>query len=343
VTADSTLPGQGLFGRGLLGQERPVEILAAALASDRLPHALLLTGPRQVGKRTLALALASALTCSAPAAPCGACRACRLIADAGFPDVHLLELREGRQRIGIKDVQALRAELARRPSESRHRVAVIVDAERLSSEAENALLKTLEEPPSHAYLVLTTEDAASLLPTTVSRCRQLRLRPVSAARIAEHLEQRHGLEPAQAERLASLAGGRPGWAIAAASDPGRLERYEAALARLARAREGGKLARLEIARELAERWSSRAEEVREELRIWAGWWRALLRRQLGLDHDLPAEALAEVEREARRFSPALSRQALRTLVQAAADLDQNVNPRLALDLALLRLPAAGRA
>jgi DNA polymerase-3 subunit delta' len=343
VTADRGQYGQGRFGQGLVGQERPLEILAAALDAGRLPHALLLTGPRQVGKRSLALALASALTCSSPDPPCGACRACRLIAEGSFPDVHLLELREGRQRIGIKEVQELRSELARRPAESRHRVAVVVDAERLSSEAENALLKTLEEPPDHAHLVLTTEDAASLLPTTVSRCRQLRLRPVPASRIADHLQRQLGTEPAQAERLASLAGGRPGWAIAAAKDPSRLALYEAALERLARARNGGKLARLEIARELAERWSSRAEEVREELRIWAGWWRALLRRQLGLGTDLPAATLADVEQEARRFTPALTRQALRTLVQVAADLDQNVNPRLALDLALLRLPAPGRA
>src|ERR671935_236051 len=81
-------------------------------------------------------------------------RACRLSASGGLPDVHLIQLREGRQRIGIRDVQDLQTELARRPSEARRRVAVIADAERFSAEAENCLLKTLEEPPPRVQLIL---------------------------------------------------------------------------------------------------------------------------------------------------------------------------------------------
>src|SRR5438046_2065558 len=108
---------------GVVGHDRALEVLRAGLEADRLPHALLLTGPRQVGKRTVAIALARAVNCSPaqpaegdPAQPpCGACRACRLTEAGGYPDTHLIELREGRQRIGIGDIQQLQSELVRRP------------------------------------------------------------------------------------------------------------------------------------------------------------------------------------------------------------------------------------
>ena len=323
----------------VVGHERALEILRAGLDSDTLPQSLLLTGPRQVGKRTVALALARAVTCTGSDPPCGACRACRLAAGGGYPDVHLIELREGRQKIGIGDVQALQVELARRPAEGKRRVAVIVDADRFSPDAENCLLKTLEEPPPYALIILTAQEAEALLPTTVSRCRRIRLRPVPASAIADHLVKRVGLDGERARLLARLAEGRPGWAIAAATEPGRLEAYETALERLLRAAGGGKLDRLAVARGLAEGWSGKSELVREELRIWTRWWRDLLLVKLGLpEHAAHVDRRDELLRRAERYTEAELREAIAVLVQARADLDQNVNPRLALDVALLRLP-----
>jgi DNA polymerase-3 subunit delta' len=253
----------------------------------------------------------------------------------------LIELREGRQRIGIQEIQQLQSELARRPTEGRRRLALIVDAERLSPEAENCLLKTLEEPPPHALLVLTAEEAESLLPTTVSRCARLRLRPVPAERIARHLEACLGQSAEQARLLASLADGRPGWAIAAATDPGYLAARQAGLDRLGRTLAHRPLGRLEISRALAEGWSGKSEQVRAELDLWASWWRDLLLIRLGLTERVRhADRLGELEQQAARYEPATLQAALATLVQARADLDQNVNPRLALDVALLSLPPA---
>jgi DNA polymerase III subunit delta' len=221
---------------------------------------------------------------------------------------------------------------------------VVVDAERLSAEAENCLLKTLEEPPPHAIVVLTGEEAEALLPTTVSRCRRLRLRPVAADQIAAHLTAHLNQAPDRAALLAALAGGRPGWAIAAVSDAGLLDRYQASLERLRRAVQGSKLTRLEIARGLAESWSGKPEQVREELRIWSAWWRDLLLLRLGLPGRLThLDRAAELRSQAERFSAADLESALATLVQARADLDQNANPRLALDVALLKLPSTARA
>src|SRR6266581_564572 len=111
----------------VVGHQRPLALLQADLEADTLPQALLLTGPRQIGKRTLALAVAAAVNCTGPAPPCGQCRACRLSGSGAYPDVHLIQLREGRQRIGIADIQQLQSELARRPSEGRRRFGVIIN------------------------------------------------------------------------------------------------------------------------------------------------------------------------------------------------------------------------
>jgi DNA polymerase-3 subunit delta' len=328
----------------LVGNEGQAAHLQTALAADRLPQSLLLTGPKQVGKRTLALILARAANCSGSEPPCGTCRACRLSGEGAYPDLHLIELQAGRQRIGIQEIQQLQSELARRPTEGPRRLALIVDAERLSPEAENCLLKTLEEPPPAAILLLTAEEAESLLPTTVSRCARFRLHPVAAERIAAHLEHRLGQSAEQARLLAALADGRPGWAIAAATDPSYLAARRAGLDRLARALESRQLDRLEISRTLAESWSGKSDQVRAELDLWASWWRDLLLVQLGLDERVRhADRLAELRQQAARYEPAAPRAALGTLAQARADLDQNVNPRLALDVALLGLPRPGEA
>jgi DNA polymerase-3 subunit delta' len=327
---------------GIVGHDGALCLLQSALDADNLAHSLLFTGPRQVGKRSLGLALARTINCSGPEAPCGACRACRLAESGGYQDLHLLELRQGRQRIGIAEVQQLQADLARRPAEGRRRIALISDAERLSDEAENCLLKTIEEPPPHALLILTVEEAEALLPTTVSRCRQIRLKPVPTAAIHEYLATALGVDAERAAMLAALADGRPGRAISAAGEEGYLPSYRASLERLERALATGRLGRLEIARSMAESWSRESEAVREELRLWMGWWRDLLLARLGLaQHVGQLDHQDELRRRADRYSTAELRAAIATLVQARDDLDQNVNPRLALDLALLRLPNPG--
>jgi DNA polymerase-3 subunit delta' len=193
------------------------------------PHALLLVGPASVGKTTLAMDLAAGLLCHADepgARPCGTCRSCRLV-DAGVhQDLHRLAPEgPGRQvRIGDAEdpepgtVRHLLHELARLPIEGRRRVAIVEGAHRLNEDAQNALLKTLEEPPPGATLLLCADEPERLLPTVRSRTAVLRLGPVGV-RAMEELLAEHAVEPPHSARLARLADGRPGLAIALAAAP----------------------------------------------------------------------------------------------------------------------------
>jgi hypothetical protein len=123
------------------------------------------------------------------------------------------------QQIKVGQVQALAAELALLPLEGRYRVAIVEHANRLNPDAQNALLKTLEEPPARVCIILAADDASALLPTVVSRCARIRLGPVPAETIAEMLDEAGLADKATGNALARLAGGRPGVAMALARRP----------------------------------------------------------------------------------------------------------------------------
>jgi DNA polymerase III subunit delta' len=202
------------------GHDTARQVISRAIVGERPPHALLIVGPRSVGKTTLALDLAAGLSCleSDPLTrPCRRCAACRKVASDNHPDVHLVEPEGAGEQIKITQVQRLTGDLALTAMEGRFRIAIITSAQRMNPDAQNALLKTLEEPGPATCIVLCADDAAPLLPTVVSRSARLRMAPLQVKELAALLAAEGIAEPAQAQALAVAAGGRPGLAITLAS------------------------------------------------------------------------------------------------------------------------------
>ena len=184
----------------------------ATLLTDTPPHALLIVGPRGAGAGTLARDAVATLMCGAPVdgGPCGACRSCRLIASGSHTDLVVISPTGASDEIGIEPIRALAAGLALFPVEGGRRIALIDRADRMNEAAQNALLKTLEEPPSRTHVIMAAAEDSRLMPTIRSRCAVIRLGLPDANQASELLGERLGVDAPTAVRLLRMSSGRPG-------------------------------------------------------------------------------------------------------------------------------------
>ena len=249
----------------LLTRGHPAATAAVqAMVAGNPPQALILAGPQGVGKTTLALDLAAGLLCEAPDPadrPCRECRGCRLVERGGHADVHRLAPSGPGQQVRIGDrsspepgtVRRLIADLALLPVEGGARVAIVERADRLNEDAQSALLKILEEPPSGVTIVLCADRDDLLLPTVHSRCVRLRLGPVAVREIESLLEDAGVADASRASRLARLSSGRPGAALALAMAPDAVTARDEIARTLLDLASAGAARRLSVGREMLAR------------------------------------------------------------------------------------------
>ena len=317
----------------VVGHEWAVRLLAESITGGRTSHAYLFAGPEHVGKTTLALEFAAALNCTGEEPPCGECPSCRKIAAGTHPDVRLLSGED--ETIGIDKVREIQHEAALSPLEGRWRVHILSDFQNATTEAANCLLKTLEEPPQHEILILTVPEADLLLPTVVSRCQVLVLRALPTATIQEVLQTRWGVDQEQAGLLARLSGGRLGWAIRAAKDDSIVHGRKKQLDQLVSLLRVRGVHRWAYAQEL----SAAPEVLKDVLDLWSTWWRDTLLFKLGCPaHMTNLDQRDDLSSAATLLDAHVIRRALQLTRTTRAQLEQNVNPRLALEVLFLDYP-----
>ncbi len=340
----------------IIGHEAVLRELRALALGPEPAHALMVTGPENVGRMLIAREYAALLNCEArgdaphaggmlletppadPASlPCGVCRPCRLIAEGSHPDVVLLapgdalckprngdsshEKHPNSRDIRICQVRGMIDVVSRYPYEARFRVIIVAPADRLGEEAAHTMLKTLEEPPGHTAIILVTAAPEAVLETIRSRCRRLDLRTVARAEIEEGLLAR-GVANDVAAAAAAASRGRPGKAITFSAQPDLIGDRERLLTRFARIASERTAERLRYAGELHDRWGRDRAQVHAELDLWEAFWEGQLRLAADADHTSVAAALA----------------ALRAITATREALLANVQPRPALDLMLLSFP-----
>jgi DNA polymerase-3 subunit delta' len=331
--------------RDVVGHARLIELLSRSTAGGTLPPSLLFVGPSGIGKRLTAIAVAQSLNCQAAidwqlaTDACGRCNACTRIARGVHPDVVVVEPGDS-GTIKIDQVREVVDRAMYRPFEGRRRVVIIDQADALVAAAQNALLKTLEEPPSSSMFILVTSRPDVLLPTVRSRCPELRFRPLLAEEIASVLVKRNHTE-SEARAVAAAADGSLGQALQASAGE-LVEAREVAQRALAVAaasndpagrRDGAKL-RLTKSGSGSER-----DQLATHLRAMA----SLLRDVEVLATDADGSALANpdvrpaLERLAKGYGGERGVRAFGAVDQALVALDRNAGVKVVADWVMLQL------
>jgi DNA polymerase III subunit delta' len=320
----------------ITGHQRAIGILRAQQAAGRLAHAFCLIGEEGIGKTAVARALAEELLL-------GEGQPSRLEVHPDFwcddrPEaISIDEIRFHPERGAPAHDQSLQQFLSLKPFVAPLRVALLANAERMTEAAQNCLLKTLEEPPPNTVLVLTTAYPDHLLSTCLSRCQLIALSPVGRPALAEFIKARHNDE-AEAEALAGLAHGRPGWAVRALTDRDwalRLDRWADELAALAFEDAAGVLS-------YAARFGQGPQaEMRvvasDALYGFTAFLRDAMLLRAGLLRPMPPARQSSLESWIARVSADDVRAALAAAQRTQLLIDQNVNPRLAMEVMLLDL------
>ena len=326
----------------IIGQAEPKRRLRRLLTEERLPHALLFSGPAGVGKRRTAEALSAALLCTSPRAgqPCGACESCRALAQGRHPDFFFTapeSVGKGTRSIRIETVRSLSSALARPPALASRQVALMDDAQGMNEAAANSFLKTLEEPTGDVVFLLVTGVRSALLDTILSRCFEIPFAPLSLSELSMVLAQ-HGVGAEEAAALAPLAEGSAGRALALYAE-GALARREEAAALLARL---PALSPLAIWGE-GKKWGALS---REEVGAWLRFLRLTMRDVLALFGGAAPLYSTGLEAQTAKIAAQFSEAQVFSMLAAAKEAERrlfrsNVNVRLLVEALLFSLKKPG--
>jgi DNA polymerase-3 subunit delta' len=323
----------------IIDQDRPVGILTTYLQKGTIPHALLFTGIEGVGKENTAIAFAMACNCagvpSSPTRreakiPCGICKPCRKIEAANHPDV--IRLKPSGPFIKIDQIRSLCQTLAMKPYEARRRVVIITDAQAMNPAAGNAFLKMLEEPPVRTILILVASHTSDLLPTIVSRCQQIRFKPISRGHLESVLIKKHGMDAGDARIITTMAGGSLSRAL-------RMHRAQWINRRNWLIREMDSLSTGSVNHLLAfgEQLSKNKDFLQDSLEVMKSWLRDLAVGQLNPERAINQDLVAEIRQTSPKMSLAALLDKIDTIQATQNAIQAGTNLRLALEAMVLKL------
>ena len=321
----------------LIGNNWAVDMLRKHIVNGTTRHAYLFAGPPGLGRRTLALRFAQALNCqtpSDPGTPCGECRDCKQIAAMQHVDLTVVQADSEGGTLKVDQIREARRTLVLKPYAAKYRVAMFLRFQEANDNAANALLKTLEEAPSYAVLILTADNPEQLLPTIVSRCEVLRLRPLQVEQVMNELETR-GIEGGRAKLISHISGGRFGYALRLLENESLLERREERLNDMQNLISSSRVEKFAYADKL----SKDKESMRQAILIWLSYWRDVMLRTARAETPLVnVDRNLEIEQLAGQMDLSIARRMVSSLEDVLEKMERNVNARLLVEVLLLDLP-----
>jgi DNA polymerase-3 subunit delta' len=322
----------------LIGHSNQIETLRRALLNDRLHHAYLFLGPDGVGKRTLAMALAQAIHCSELQGDyCGRCVNCASIIHGNHADVRFIGPLLGKKEIAIQQIRELERELRFRSFGGKQKIAIVDPVTLMNAAAQNALLKTLEEPPAKSLIILIASNGGGILPTVRSRCLRLSFAPLPCAEVAAFLQAKHRVKAEEAAFLAAMATGSIGVALSLDQE-GLIEKRKTWTEMLGSLKPGDYQAAVVTAEALAATRNGALEFFK-----WAeSWYRDLLVYRVTRNSEelVNLDMLAQIEQQAAASKVENSLAAMAGIADAAAGIQRNLNRRMVLEKLLFGVVGA---
>ena len=320
----------------ILGHDRVVEVLRRSLRNGKTAHSYLFEGVQGCGRKKTALALIQALFCTGlPDDACGVCSSCRKIEGGNHPDIHLIAPLPDKRDISIEQLRDIQHELSLRPYEAPRKACIIDPAERMSVNAANSLLKTLEEPPGNALIILLSENAGMLLATVRSRCQIFRFAPLSPEHVLTLLE-RNGMTPEAAALVAPMAGGSLKRALELDNEA-LVARHEALLSRVSQLTTN----RIATVFDAAEELSGNRDTTVEMLDMLISFFRDAVHLGAGNSDIVNRSARPAIESLATQRSLPRNLELLECIYETRRAVQRNANPKLSLDHLFMTM-AGGR-
>lgn len=322
--------------KDIIGHNQIVEHLKNAIRMEKVSHAYIFNGESNAGKMMLAEAFATALQCEAGGAEsCENCRSCHQAAEHNQPDI-IYVTHEKPNVISVDDIRhQLNNDIVIKPYSSKYKIYIVDEAEKMNTQAQNALLKTIEEPPAYGVILLLTTNADSFLPTILSRCITLNLKSVNEDMIKEHLMKKYYIPDYQAEVCASFAQGNVGKAIQLASS-GQFNELKRDALSLVKKLDDMDLYELNGCIKQIGDYKFRIMEYFDLLTLW---FRDVLYMKATNDVNnlIFKDEAYDIKKQAAKRSYAGIENILRALEQSRVRLNANVNFDLVIELLLLTI------
>ncbi|MDD4879679.1 MAG: DNA polymerase III subunit delta' [Candidatus Omnitrophica bacterium] len=315
----------------VIGQELAAGLLKKAIEEKRLAHAYLFIGPEGVGKSLLAKVFAAALNCEKGGAePCGECVPCKKIEAGIHPDVVILSTEGKSSQIGIDAIRRIEGAMSFKPYEGRTKVFTIDGADKMTEEAANSLLKTLEEPPKDTVLVLLASNMFKLQPTIVSRCQKILFHPLDERSIMKELIERYGLDEKKAACVSRFSEGRLGRAIEVLEGEALAKRNRIVDEFLTPKQFGYEDTWL---------YGEPREKINETLNALAVYFRDLLVFSLSKDQGLLVnlDRAADIARDAARYPAERLERIIEIIADTQEQIKRNANIKIALSCMRLNI------
>lgn len=324
------------FFSDILGNEQIIEHLQNAIRMGKVSHAYILNAPESSGKRMIAEAFAAALQCEKKEAdPCGKCSSCRRAVSHNHPDIIYVQ-HEKPNTIGVDDIRVqINQDIAVKPYSSPYKIYIVDEAEKMNIQAQNALLKTIEEPPAYGVILLLTTNADTFLPTILSRCIRLDLKPVADDKLKDFLMKKCGVVDYQADICVGFSQGVVGKAITLASSTHFNEIKDAALQLLKRVKDIDLSEMIGAVKHVSEY----KLDINDFFDIMMIWYRDVLLYKATADVNglIFKDEVYEIKKQANTSSYHGIELMLEGLEKAKTRLNANVNFELVIELLLLTL------